>query len=66
MNKVILSGNLGKDPKALQFSNGGSKASFQLAVDRAYREKEVFQKEGRKAAFMVVNDRGESLEETDA
>lgn len=38
MNKVILSGNLGKDPKALQFSNGGSKASFQLAVDRTYRD----------------------------
>ena len=40
MNKVILSGNLGKDPRAFKFSNGGTKASFQLAVDRAYRDAE--------------------------
>jgi len=40
MNKVILSGNLGKDPRPFQFSNGGTKASFQLAVDRAYRDKQ--------------------------
>ena len=38
MNKVILSGNLGKDPRPFQFSNGGTKASFQLAVDRTYRD----------------------------
>lgn len=40
MNKVILSGNLGKDPRAFKFSNGGTKASFQLATDRAYRDAE--------------------------
>ena len=40
MNKVILSGNLGKDPRPFQLSNGGTKASFQLAVDRAYRDKQ--------------------------
>jgi len=39
MNKVILSGNLGKDPRPFQFSNGGTKASFQLAVDRTYRDR---------------------------
>jgi single-strand DNA-binding protein len=38
MNKVMLSGNLGKDPRPFQFSNGGTKASFQLAVDRTYRD----------------------------
>ncbi len=39
MNKVILSGNLGKDPRPFQFSNGGTKASFQLAVYRTYRDR---------------------------
>lgn len=39
MNKVLISGNLGQNPKPFEFSNGGAKASFQLALDRKYRDK---------------------------
>ncbi|MBI4376383.1 MAG: hypothetical protein HY549_08030 [Elusimicrobia bacterium] len=36
------------------------------AVDRAYQGKEQAQRGGQKAAFLVLNDKGEILEETDA
>jgi single-strand DNA-binding protein len=40
VNKVILLGNLGKDPEVHNFENGGKKVSFSLATTEAYRNKE--------------------------
>ena len=40
VNKVILIGNLGKDPEIQKFDNGGKKASFSLATTEVYKNKE--------------------------
>lgn len=39
VNKVILIGNVGKDPEIKSFENGGKKASFSLATTERYRDK---------------------------
>ena len=40
INKVILIGNLGKDPEIQSFENGVKKASFSLATTEAYKGKD--------------------------
>lgn len=40
INKVILIGNLGKDPEIFTFENGVKKASFSLATTESYKDKE--------------------------
>ena len=41
MNKVILKGNVGQDPKITDFQNGGKVAQFTLATtERGYTTKE--------------------------
>ncbi len=40
INKVILIGNLGKDPQILTFDNGVKKASFSLATGESYKNKD--------------------------
>lgn len=39
INKVILVGNLGKDPEVRTFESGGIKASFPLATSESYKDK---------------------------
>lgn len=39
INKVILIGNLGKDPEIRRMENGIAKASFSLATSESYRDK---------------------------
>jgi len=39
VNKVILVGNLGKDPEIKYFENGVPKASFSLATSDSYTSK---------------------------
>ena len=39
VNKVILVGNLGKDPEVKHFENGGVKASFPLATSESFKDK---------------------------
>jgi single-strand DNA-binding protein len=39
VNKVILLGNLGKDPEVRSFENGTTKASFTLATTDSYKDK---------------------------
>lgn len=39
VNKVILVGNLGKDPEIRSFQNGGRKASFSLATSESWKDK---------------------------
>jgi single-strand DNA-binding protein len=40
VNKVILVGNLGKDPQVQNFENGVKKASFSLATTESYKNQE--------------------------
>lgn len=40
VNKVILVGNLGKDPEIMTFDNGVKKASFPLATSESYKNRE--------------------------
>ncbi len=40
LNKVILIGNLGKDPEIMTFENGVKRASFSLATTESYKDKE--------------------------
>lgn len=39
VNKVILVGNLGKDPEVRSFSNGGRVASFSIATSESWKDK---------------------------
>jgi len=40
INKVILIGNLGKDPEIQKFDNGVKKATFSLATSEVFKNKE--------------------------
>jgi len=40
VNKVILIGNLGKDPEVQNFENGVKKASFSIATTEVYKNKD--------------------------
>jgi len=40
VNKVILIGNLGKDPEVFTFENGNKKVSFSLATTESFKNKE--------------------------
>ncbi len=40
VNKVILIGNLGRDPEVLTFENGVKKAAFSLATTESYKDKD--------------------------
>lgn len=40
INKVILIGNLGRDPEVMTFDNGVKKTSFSLATSESYKNKE--------------------------
>jgi len=40
INKVILIGNLGKDPEVMTFENGVKRASFSLATNESYKDKD--------------------------
>ena len=40
VNRVILIGNLGKDPEIMTFDNGVKKASFSLATTESYKNRD--------------------------
>jgi single-strand DNA-binding protein len=44
VNKVILIGNLGKDPEVRSFQNGGSVCSFSVATSENWRDKTTGEK----------------------
>ena len=44
VNKVILVGNLGKDPEIKNFENGGSIAKFPLATSESYKDQKTGEK----------------------
>lgn len=45
VNKVILIGNLGKDPEAKTFANGGSLTNVTVATSESWKDKEGQQQE---------------------
>jgi single-strand DNA-binding protein len=47
VNKVILVGNLGKDPEIRSFQNGGRVASFSIATSESWKDKTTGEKKDR-------------------
>ena len=58
VNKVILVGNLGKDPEVRHFENGGSLARFSLATSETFTRKESGEKVTRTEWHTVVTRGG--------
>ena len=47
VNKVILIGNLGKDPEVRSFQNGGRVANFSVATSESWKDKTTGEKKER-------------------
>lgn len=58
VNKVILVGNLGKDPEIRSFANGGRVASFSVATSESWKDKQSGEKKERTEwhRISVLND----------
>lgn len=58
VNKVILIGNLGKDPEIRAFQNGGRVASFSVATSESWKDKTTGEKKDRTEwhRVSVLND----------
>lgn len=59
VNKVILVGNLGKDPESQSFSNGGRAVKFSLATSESWKDKASGERKEKTEWHNVViyNDR---------
>ena len=58
VNKVILVGNLGKDPEVRHFENGGSLATFPIATSESYVQKDSGEKITRTEWHNIVTRGG--------
>lgn len=47
VNKVILVGNLGRDPEIRTFQNGGRVANFSIATSESWKDKQTGEKKER-------------------
>lgn len=58
VNKVILVGNLGKDPEIRSFPNGGRVANFSIATSESWKDKATGEKKERTEwhRISVLND----------
>ncbi len=58
VNKVILIGNLGRDPEIRSFQNGGRVASFSIATSETWKDKSSGEKKERTEwhRISVLND----------
>lgn len=58
VNKVILVGNLGKDPEIRNFQNGGRVAHFTIATSESWKDKSTGEKKERTEwhRISVMND----------
>ena len=58
VNKVILVGNLGKDPEVRSFQNGGRVASFSVATSETWKDKASGERKERTEwhRISVMND----------
>jgi single-strand DNA-binding protein len=59
VNKVILIGNLGRDPEIRSFQNGGRVASFSLATSENWKDKTTGEKKERTEwhRVSILNDK---------
>lgn len=57
VNKVILIGNLGKDPEAKSFANGGQVCNVSLATSESWKGKDGQQQEHTEWHNLVFNDK---------
>lgn len=60
VNKVIIVGNIGKDPVVRQFSNGGKVVQFSVATSKKYRDASGEMKE--ETAWHNIRIAGKSAE----
>jgi single-strand DNA-binding protein len=58
VNKVILVGNLGKDPEVRSFQNGGRVASFSVATSESWKDKNTGERKDKTEwhRVSVMND----------
>ncbi|MDX9689539.1 MAG: single-stranded DNA-binding protein [Proteobacteria bacterium] len=58
VNKVILVGNLGKDPEVRSFQNGGRVASFPVATSESWKDKNTGERKDKTEwhRVSVMND----------
>ena len=61
INKVILSGNLGKDPESKTFPNGGAVCNFSIATSEKWKDKSGKQQERTEWHNIVCNDKTADL-----
>lgn len=54
VNKVILIGNVGKDPEIRSFSNGGEMASFSVATSERWKDKHTGERKEKTEWHNVV------------
>ncbi len=54
VNKVILVGNLGKDPEQQSFANGGSVVKFSLATSESWKDKATGERKDKTEWHNVV------------
>lgn len=54
VNKVILIGNLGQDPEAKSFQNGGKIANLRIATSEAWKDKQTGERKERTEWHSVV------------
>ena len=59
VNKVIIVGNLGRDPEIRSFQNGGRVASFSVATSESWKDKATGEKKDRTEwhRISVLNDK---------
>jgi single-strand DNA-binding protein len=58
LNKVMLIGNLGKDPEIMHFDNGGSLVKFPLATSETYTNREGQRVTNTEWHNIVINAKG--------
>jgi len=58
LNKVMLIGNLGKDPEIMHFENGGSLVKFPVATSETYTNKEGQKVTNTDWHSVVINAKG--------
>ena len=58
LNKVMLIGNLGKDPEIMYFDNGGSLVKFPIATSETYTNREGQRVTNTEWHNVVINAKG--------
>ena len=58
LNKVMLIGNLGKDPEIMHFDNGGSLVKFPIATSESYTNRDGQRVTNTEWHNIVINVKG--------